>query len=94
MYNLAHNEDTPPGSPYLGRQQRGGEPVLPVPIARPGLSIDQLQGPQSSLRLPNLPPPLSARSQSKVPREVTAPPEDARPYLGHPYSSRLGASGT
>ena len=54
---------------------------MPVPIAGPGLSVDQLQGPQSSLRLPNLPPHLSARSHSKVPREATVPLGDARPHL-------------
>lgn len=46
---------------------------MAVPITGPGLSVDQLQGPQSSLRLPNLPHHLSVRSQSKVPREATMP---------------------
>lgn len=26
MYKLAHNEDTPQGRPYLGRQQGGANP--------------------------------------------------------------------
>ena len=79
---------------YCRETARGGKPVLPVPIAGPGLSVDQLQGPQSSLRLPNLPPHLSARSHSKVPREATVPLGDARPHLGHLCSSGLGAPGT
>lgn len=31
MYKLAHNEDTPPGRPYLGRQQEGVNPSCLCP---------------------------------------------------------------